>query len=80
MRYDHVVITKRKRAIIMAKDHLQKDIDEIGILERACAGGLFQNMVGLTQDTPDLGSWEDLTPAPTRRMTDAEYKDYISKK
>ena len=56
--------------------------DETDVLALASRDGLA-SILGVephsSAEIPDLGSWEDLEPAPTKRMSNAEYRTFLKK-
>lgn len=65
-------------------DAVQKlaTLDETDLLALASRDGLV-SVLGVephsSAEIPDLGSWDDLEPAPTKRMSDAEYLKFLKK-
>jgi hypothetical protein len=68
-------------ALVEAVQKLAK-FDETEVLALASRDGLV-SVLGVephsSAEIPDLGSWDDLKPAPTKRLSDAEYRTLLKK-
>ena len=78
--------TPRLRRVLQALAELVRTlmtVDESELLAQISERGI-QGLarLRLSDDlpVPDLGDWDALEPAPTRRLTDEEYADYATAK